>query len=153
MLYNASSTQRTIAKSRQRLGPDRLADQELMGASAGTAPPCFPKLSARVVSIANSAMSTSAEDTGANKMICIPATREAYLEAVVEELAAHCGALEQQCGHMEGLITSAVSLLKIIVKDFGVSCLKPIFGSFVERLNSIAAFLEIGLAHTPNRDS
>lgn len=153
MLYNASSVQRTIAKSRKRLGPDRLANQDLMEASAGTAPPRFPKPSSGVVNIANSVLSASAEETMANNLICTPPTREAYLEAVVEELAAYCGALEQQCGHMEGLITSAVSLLKIIVKDFGVSCLKPIFGSFVERLNSIAAFLEIGLDNVPNRDT
>ncbi|MBI1878227.1 MAG: hypothetical protein HYR94_08380 [Chloroflexi bacterium] len=72
---------------------------------------------------------------------------------MAEELAAYCGRLEQRCEHMEGLINSTTSLLQILVKDFGASCLKPIFGSFVERLNSIAAFLEIGRDNAPNPDT
>jgi hypothetical protein len=50
--------------------------------------------------------------------------------------------LEERCKHLEKTINVTSSLLRVVVKDFGHSSLKPILGSVIERVNSIAAFVE-----------
>jgi hypothetical protein len=81
-----------------------------------------------------------------------PEVRNAYYDAVTEEMEVHFGAVEQRCEHLEAMVNSATALLRLIINDFESPYLKPILGAIVERLNSIAAFLEIGLDSAPNPD-
>ena len=86
-------------------------------------------------------------------MMWTPEVRTAYYDAVKEELEVHCGKVEQRCEYLEGMVNATTDLLRLIIDDFESPYLKPILGALVERLNSISAFLEIGLDGAPNPDS
>ena len=79
-----------------------------------------------------------------------PTEREAYYGAVREEMEAHCSAIEERCKHLEVVVNSANGLLQLVIKDFQSPYLRPLLGPLMERLNSIAAFLETGLKTAPN---
>lgn len=85
-------------------------------------------------------------------MMWTPEARTAYCDAVTEELAAYYGTVKQRCEHLEAMVHSATSLLRLVIDDFESPTLKPILGALVMRLNSIATFLEVGLDGGPNPD-
>jgi hypothetical protein len=87
-----------------------------------------------------------------NKMIWTPTEREAYYGAVVEELEAHCSTIEERCEHLEAIVNSATSLLRLAINDFQSPYLRPMLGPLMERLNSTAAFMETALKNAPNPD-
>jgi hypothetical protein len=59
-------------------------------------------------------------------------------------------ALEERCEHLEEIVYSTTELLQEVIKDFHSPCLVPLLGAFLERLNSIAALMETGLANAPS---
>lgn len=83
-------------------------------------------------------------------MIWTSAEQEAYYGAVIEELEAYCSAAEERCEHLEAIVNSTTSLLRLVIKDFQLPYLKPILDSLMARLNSVAAFMETALKCAPN---
>jgi len=76
--------------------------------------------------------------------------QDAYYGAVAEEQEAYCAALEERCEHLEAIVNSTTSLLRLVIKDFQLPYLKPILDSLMARLNSVAAFMETALKCAPN---
>ena len=85
-------------------------------------------------------------------MIWTSEQQDAYYGAVAAEQQADCAALEERCEHLEAIVNATSSLLRVVVRDFESPCLKPIVGSVIERVNSVAAFLETGVKNAPNPD-
>jgi hypothetical protein len=83
-------------------------------------------------------------------MMCTPEQRDAYYDAVAAEQQADCAAIEERCEHLEAIVNSTTSLLRLVIKDFQSPYLKPIFDAPMARLNSVAAFMETALKCPPN---
>ena len=74
-----------------------------------------------------------------------------YYTAITDDLpASYYNAVEERCEHLEELTYSTLELLQDVIKDFYSPCLIPLLGTFLERLNSIAALMETGLASAPS---
>lgn len=83
-------------------------------------------------------------------MMWTPEQQATYYRAVIEELVGHCNTIEQRCGHLETIVNSTLSLLKLVIKDFQSPYLRPILDPLMKRLNSMAAFIETALKNAPN---
>jgi hypothetical protein len=83
-------------------------------------------------------------------MMWTPEQQATYYSAVIEEQVGHCSAIEQRCEHLETIVNSTISLVKLAIKDFQSPYLRPILGPLMGRLNSIVAFMETALKNAPN---
>ena len=80
-------------------------------------------------------------------MIRTPEPQETYYYPATTDLQpAYCSAVEERCEHLEELSYSTLELVQEVIKDFHSPCLKPLLGTLLERLHSIAALMETELA-------
>jgi hypothetical protein len=82
-----------------------------------------------------------------------PEPQETYYYAPPPNLqTSYYSAVEERCEHLEELSCSTLELLREVLQDFHSPCLKPLVGALLERLYSIAAFMETELAGLPSLD-
>ena len=79
--------------------------------------------------------------------------RDASDGPLPEKLEAYYGTIEARCEHLEEIVNATSNLLRVVINDFASPSLKPILGSVIERVNSIAAYMETALDSTPNSDT
>jgi hypothetical protein len=87
---------------------------------------------------------------GSDRIMWAPEQQAMYYGGVLEELAEYCDAVEERREYLEAMTNSATGLLRRVIKDFQSPYLEPIMGLLMERLNSIAAFMETGIDSIPN---
>lgn len=86
-------------------------------------------------------------------MITTPEQQNMYYVTVATELpTTYYSTVEERCEHLEELAYSTLELLQEVSSDFHSPSLKPLIGAIIERLNSIAAFIETELASLQSLD-
>lgn len=82
-----------------------------------------------------------------------PEQRGAYYYTAPTDLtASYYSAVEERCEHLEELTCSTLELLQDVIKEFHSPALTPLLGTLIERLYSVVAFMETGLASLRSLD-
>jgi hypothetical protein len=87
---------------------------------------------------------------GSAGIMWTPEQQAMYYGAVLEELEGYCSAVEERREYLETIVNSTISLLRPVIKNFQSPYLRPILDPLMERLNSMAAFMETALKSAAN---